>query len=297
MTNKRILITGGSGDLGRVLSERAVAAGHAVTVTYLTRPERVRAGVAIPLDLTDGSRVQEVIAQVQPEVIIHTALNQGVRDPRQQIVSAAYHVARAAEKGTLLIYLSSDMVFDGLNAPYADDDPPSPRSPYGQAKAEMEMMADHVVRTSLIYDFERGNKQIDWMLDKIERGEKVKLFNDEYRSPIWVVNLADALLELMNVPIKGVLNVAGPQSMSRLELGRGLLQALGYVPEQHIEVASLGDSGRQPNLTLDVHKAAMLLKTPLLTFEQAVAQWREQHSPNNTDNTNSDPTEKHRTTH
>ena len=271
---KRILITGGSGDLGRVLSQRAVAAGHDVIATYLTRKERITAGQPLELDLCDKDAVKKALDDTTPNVIIHTALALGVPQPRQQIVAAAYHLSKLTPKDVRLIFLSTDMVFAGINAPYKDSDPPSPVTPYGQAKAEMEMMADHVVRTSLIYDFMVGNKQVDWMLEKIERGEKCRLFTDEMRNPIWVNNLADVLLELMDSIFAGVLNVAGSQPMSRYDLGAGLLKVLGYDPARYAEAVTQAGSGRQPNLTLDVSKAKLLLKTPLLTFEQALAQWR-----------------------
>jgi dTDP-4-dehydrorhamnose reductase len=275
----RLLITGGSGDLGRVLSERAVAAGHTVSSTYLTRKERIAAGMPVQLDLCDKDAVKRALDELQPEAIIHTALALGVPQPRQQIVAAAYHLSKLTPKEVRLIFLSTDMVFAGVNAPYKDTDPPSPVTPYGQAKAEMEMMADHVVRTSLIYDFERGNKQVDWMVDKITRGEKCRLYSDEMRSPIWSRNLADVLLELLNSIFAGVLNVAGPQPMSRYALGAGLLRVLGYDPATHAEAATQAGSGRQPNLTLDVSKAQLLLKTPLLTFEEALLQWRGASTP------------------
>jgi dTDP-4-dehydrorhamnose reductase len=232
---KRVLITGGSGDLGQVLSQRAIAAGHHVISTYLTRKERIIAGEPLQLDLCDKDAVKKALDETTPDVIFHTALALGVPQPRQQIVAAAYHLSRLSPKDVRLIFLSTDMVFAGISAPYKDTDPPSPVSPYGQAKAEMELMADHVVRTSLIYDFVAGNKQIDWMLEKVAKGERCRLFTDEMRSPIWVRNLADVLLELMDSIFAGVLNVAGPQSMSRYELGVGLLKVLGYDPARYAE--------------------------------------------------------------
>ncbi|MBX3082831.1 MAG: sugar nucleotide-binding protein [Anaerolineae bacterium] len=275
---KRVLITGGSGDLGQVLSRQAVAAGHDVISTYLARKERIVAGQPLQLDLCEKDAVKKALDETTPDVIIHTALALGVPQPRQQIVAAAYHLSKLTPKDVRLIFLSTDMVFAGINAPYKDTDPPSPVTPYGQAKAEMEMMADHVVRTSLIYDFIAGNKQVDWMLEKITRGEKCRLFTDELRSPIWVRNLADVLIELMDSIFAGVLNVAGPKPMSRYDLGVGLLKVLGYEPARYAEAVTQAGSGRQPNLTLDVSKAKLLLKTPLLTFEEALAQWRSQRT-------------------
>lgn len=273
---KKLLITGGSGDLGRELCQQAVAKGYQVTATYLTRPHRLRAGDPLQLDLNDREAVKAALDQVQPNVIIHTAVPpMNAPNLRAQIVASAYHLRTFCPRQTKLICLSTDMIFDGTQPPYADDAPPSPLSVYGQAKAEMELMADYVVRTSLIYDFERGNKQTDWMLEKIGRGEPLRLYEDEFRSAIWVVNLAEAILELIeNAFFQGALNVAAPKAVSRLTLGTKLLEALGIVGAR-IEAVSSALSGRPANLTLDVSKAQLLLKTPLLSLEEAFARWRE----------------------
>ncbi|MCC7447053.1 MAG: aminotransferase class I/II-fold pyridoxal phosphate-dependent enzyme [Anaerolineae bacterium] len=273
MPVKRILVTGGSGDLGRVLCERAVAAGYDVTATYLNHPEYVRAGQPIRLDLSDAAAVQALLDRTNPAAIIHTALNQNVPNPVLHIVEAAKNLYTLRHPDTRLIVMSSDMVFDGTAAPYAEEAVPAPLAPYGRGKAESEQYGDLVVRTSLIYDFESPNKQIDWLIASINRGQKCRLFSDEFRSPIWVVTLADALIELIDSDIHGVLNIAGPQVLSRLELGWNLLEALGYDPEPFIEVASQAGLGRPPNLTLNVSRALRLLRTPLLTIDEARAAW------------------------
>jgi dTDP-4-dehydrorhamnose reductase len=272
----KLLITGGSGDLGRVLSKKAAAAGFDVTVTYFSRPERIIQGKPIRLDLGDHVATQALLDSLRPDAIIHTALTQGLPDPRKQIIEAARDLKAFADRhsSTRLIMLSSDMVFDGTKPPYPENDPASPLSSYGAGKAELEALGGCVVRTSLIYDFEPGNRQVDWLLDKIATGHKCPLFWDEYRSPIWAANLADALVELVHSNIDGILNVAGPSRMSRLELGQGLLRALGYNPEHHVESVSQEGTGRPRDLTLDVSKAQKLLRTPLLGFEEARTRWQ-----------------------
>jgi len=272
---KKVLVTGGSGDLGGTLCRKAAAVGYAVTATYLTRPERIVAGTPAKIDLTDREALAALLDEVQPDVVFHTAVPPlNTPNLRGSILTTAFNLRDLCPKTTRLIFLSTDMIFDGTKAPYKDDDPPSPLSTYGLAKAEMEGVADTVVRTSLIYDFVAGNKQVDWMLERIQKGERVKLFSDEYRCPIWTETLAEALLELGESIVKGILNVAGAESITRLELGWKILEAFDYDPERYIEAISAESTGRPADLTLDVSKAQLVLKTKLLTVDEALAKFR-----------------------
>lgn len=271
---KKLLVTGGSGDLGRVLCQRAAAAGCQVTATYLSRPERITAGTPYCIDLSDPFAVQTLCETLRPDVIIHTALTA----PPSHIIGAARTLHDSSQHiAARCITISSDMVFDGTTPPYREDTPPSPLTDYGRAKVELEAIGrasenSCVVRTSLIYDFERGNKQVDWLLSEIAQGKRCRLFVDEYRSAIWVVNLADVLLELAENDVTGILNVGGPQTISRYALGQAILGVLGYDPATHIEPTSQVGTGRPPDLTMDVSRARHVLATPLLTAAEAASQ-------------------------
>ena len=261
----RLFVTGGSGDLGRVLCERATAAGYDVIAGYWSHPDRIRAGKPLRLDLCDGEAAQAALREYRPDLIIHTAMNTDV--PPAAIIQAMQNL-----HGTIpIIYLSTDMVFDGTNAPYSEESSPAPWSGYGQAKFAAEALASTVVRTSLIYDFVPGNKQVDFLLRPIQQGQRCRLFYDEFRSPIWSQNLAGALLELVAHSFQGVLHVAGPERLSRADLGAKILGVMGYEP-QHIERISQAGTNRPPDLTMDVSRAKGLLKTPLLSIDEAIAQ-------------------------
>lgn len=271
---KHLLVTGGSGDLGSVLCERAIAAGWTVTTTYLSHPEKVRAGTPVYCNLTDPEAVRRLIEESAPDVIVHSAITELSPNYEMATGIAADLLWRYTPNTARLILLSSDMVFDGKAAPYTEAAPTNPLTPYGRAKAHMEKSAPGlIVRTSLIYDFDVRNKQVSWMIAKLRKGERLRLFTDELRSPIWAVDLANALLTLAEHDVSGILNVSGPQRMSRYALGRGLLVALGYDADAYIDTASQVGSGRPPDLTLDITRAQTLLERPLLSFTQAQAAW------------------------
>ena len=91
------------------------------------------------VEIRDAVAVDDLFAASAPEVVIHTAYRQDGRRTRVN-VDGAENVARAAAAvGARLVHLSTDVVFDGRKgAPYVEDDPLSPVTDYGRAKAEAE---------------------------------------------------------------------------------------------------------------------------------------------------------------
>ncbi|MBN1562343.1 MAG: sugar nucleotide-binding protein [Anaerolineae bacterium] len=284
MANTCILILGGSGTLGRPLSVRAEAQGCDTVTTYLTNPDSIRAGLPVQLDLRDREALRKVVQTFAPEAIIHAAITErsgkGYDDAIRQSGEIVAQVAAKAH--TRLIALSTDLVFAGTDTIYTEDSPTHPAQAserYGSAKIDYERViqdiypAALIVRTSLIYDFDPANPQVAWMQQAIERGDPVTLYTDQMRCPIWAVNLADALLELMETDASGLLHVVGPDLISRYDLGVALLDALGYLPDACVRPIPMPE-GQARSLHLSVDRARTLLQTTrLLPVAEARAAW------------------------
>ncbi|WP_119072220.1 SDR family oxidoreductase [Aggregatilinea lenta] len=276
----RLLITGASGTLGGPLSLLARQAGWDLYAGYFSRPDRVRAGRPCPIDLRDAQAVREAVDEIRPDVIVHAAVTERSGPGYDEAIrQAAQNVAQAAKtSGARLIALSTDLVFDGTSAAsYTEESPVRPLEThlYGLAKADAEAdvlarcPSALIVRTSLIYDFHVQNAQMAWMLRAIERGEPLRLFTDQFRSPVWVWTLAAALLELAELDLSGgVLHVAGPAPVSRYMLGMALLTALGVDPAPHVQAAACPDT-QAKRIVLSVDRARDLLRTPLMSLAQA----------------------------
>lgn len=215
----RILITGGGGLLGRTLIAGAPA-GVEVHATQRTSP--VPAGArARPVELSDDAAVDALFAEVRPEVVVHTAYGS---DFERDIVLATRNVAEACGRtGAAMIHVSTDLVFDGEDAPYAEGDPLSPITEYGQRKADAERLVRQlapgaaIVRTSLIV---RTDGQ-DATLAQLRAGTLPPAFVDELRSAIAAEDLAAQLWELATLPregIAGIWHLAGPEAVSRFTL-------------------------------------------------------------------------------
>lgn len=263
----RILITGGSSYLGQHLVPLA-ALDHEIAYTYYLN-DPFQSGAGFELDVRDKTAVSHLITTLNPEVIIHTAGSNRIADMWNVILEGTTYVTQAAERsGARLIHISSDVIFNGQDAPYDESAQPTPIHKYGRAKAEAEIFAgvydNHViVRTSLIYGLQLMDRGTAWMVQALESGQAVTLFSDQRRNPVWAETLSRACLELATNEYRGILNVAGRQELSRAEFG---LRMLDWWQVTTRETLALGqsDMDRWPaDCTLDLHRAEALLSTPL----------------------------------
>jgi dTDP-4-dehydrorhamnose reductase len=217
----------------------------------------------------DSIAVRRELERLRPAAVIHTAYRQ---DDRATTLDGAAAVAGAAATvGARLVHVSSDVIFDGSKpGPYAEEDPPSPITDYGRAKAEAEraVRAVHpgglVVRTSLIYGGPEPSRHERVAFEAAQGGGDMAFFEDELRSPVLVADLASALLELAGRDETGILHVAGRDTVSRYEFALMLAQAHGLSGER-IPRGRLAGSGlvRPANCALDSSRARALLCTTL----------------------------------
>ncbi len=262
------LITGGTGYLGRVLIRQAGRRGLKVAATFHTQPPSPTSDVVwYHLDLREPAEIVSLIRDVRPTVIIHTAFRQ--YDPDLMAVTgegAGYVAEAAARVGARLIHISSDVIFDGEKVgAYTEEDPPNPITDYGRAKARAEALVQRyhpaaaIVRTSLIYGFEPIDRHSAFAL-AIARGERSeRLFRDELRCPVFVEDLATALLDLAQSDYRGVINFAGAETLSRYEWGRLLAQAHGLDPDRIVGGFSAESPTPRPrNCALDISRARQL---------------------------------------
>jgi dTDP-4-dehydrorhamnose reductase len=128
-----------------------------------------------------------------------------------------------------------------------------------------------IVRPSLIWSLDPFDHQTRWLVEGVQNGQRVTLFTDEYRCPTYLHDLVAALLELAARPaITGVLNLTGPQALSRWDFGLKLLAALGLAPGPNVVPLTVRESGlaRARNLTLLNARAQRELKTRLRSVDE-----------------------------
>ncbi|WP_344328197.1 sugar nucleotide-binding protein [Streptomyces macrosporus] len=107
------LIIGGSGFLGAELIRQARAAGHPTAATYhATKPGDASQAVWYPLDLRDAERLDAVMAEVSPHLVVNASSDKA--DWTVTVEGPVRLAMAAAEHGSRLVHVSSDAVFPGV---------------------------------------------------------------------------------------------------------------------------------------------------------------------------------------
>ena len=163
----RILITGGSSYLGQHLVP-LTAVSHTIAATYYQN-NPTPSPQSYQLDIRDETAVRDLIHAFQPDVIIHLAgSNQGSQMATVIRQGSGNVMWAAQEVEARLIHLSSDAIFAGDAAPYAETAPPAPINAYGRAKADAEAIVQQhpnsvIIRTLLIYGLQTMDHGTRWM--------------------------------------------------------------------------------------------------------------------------------------
>ncbi len=232
------LVTGAKGQLGRVLSQQAVARGRSVMGVDLEE-----------MPLESRAAIQRVITAARPRCVVHCGAITNVdgceAEPllacRVNGMATAWIAEAAASVGAAMVYVSTDFVFDGSQhgTPWPVDAAPKPLSVYGLSKrlGEEAVLAHGrndfwVVRTSWV--FGPGGKNFPRaMLDAAKKGTPLKVVTDQIGRPTMTHDLAEALLDVCELrPAGGIYHAANEGQCSWQQFAVDILReaGLGHVP-------------------------------------------------------------------
>jgi dTDP-4-dehydrorhamnose reductase len=237
-----VVVTGAGGQLGRLLVPAARRSG-ATVVAFGSRPD---AGIDVAVDLAGREAAMDALRETKPDIIIHAAACTDVdgieRDPRRGEESnarATQNVVDAAkDAGAYLVAVSTDMVFPGDGgAPYEEYAPTAPISAYGCSK----LMAEHTVleassgfavaRTAWLYGGAGKHFPRTALTVLRDRGG-MEVVDDEFGSPTYASDLADALIQLATQRGEGIFHLVNDGRASRFTLARETARIAGLDPAQ-----------------------------------------------------------------
>ncbi|MEI7633192.1 MAG: SDR family oxidoreductase [bacterium] len=270
----RLFVTGASGFLGWRLT-RQLERRFMVTGACRSTPVQFAKADTVQFDLRNRSSCRDIIRRVSPTHVIHagamTLTGECERHPelaREVNVDGARHLLNACEclpTPPFFLYVSTDLVFNGLKGNYSEEDPPDPVMTYGKTKLAAENLVRHyhgewaIVRSALIYGPPGAPHPcfLDWMLEGIRKNEGA-LFTDEFRTPVFVDDLCTLLETIWIRRTTGLYHAGGIQRMSRYEFGLLAADVFG-LSDANVRGCQSGcaalSSPRPPDVSLNIAKA------------------------------------------
>jgi dTDP-4-dehydrorhamnose reductase len=273
----RIVLTGGSGQLGAYLLDRLDPSGDSLFAWSGSVAQSFKGRLFERVDLANREAIERRLDEIKPDAVIHlgaVSVAEAVRrDPavaRKVNVDATRQIAEWCDRhGRRLVFTSTDMVFDGSKSWWSESDSPNPVLEYGRTKVAAEeavlgMGNGLIVRLSLLFGASHNGREsfFDRALATLRRGETQSFFADEFRTPLHLSKAAEALELLLRMDTTGIVHVGGEERLSRYELMRQSAKALGI--DASLVLANHradfpGSEPRPADLSLDTSKLAELL--------------------------------------
>jgi len=133
------------------------------------------------------------------------------------------------------VYYSSDLVFDGKQAPYDERSLTTPLSLYGQQKSDAEYKILDANPKACVYRLpllfgEAGcfaGSSLQSMLSTLNNKQSLNLFTDEFRSPARAKAIAEFTWKQLG-EISGLFNLGGPERISRYDMGKILCETFKF---------------------------------------------------------------------
>jgi dTDP-4-dehydrorhamnose reductase len=286
-----VLVTGAGGRLGGRLA--VLLASRFRTVAGVRRAPAPHAVPTLALDLSRPGSIEDALEAIGARAVVHCAALADAdacqRDPdaaRRANVTACERLARAcAARDVGLVSVSTDLVFGGARPFWREDDEPRAESVYGRTKREGEQAIlglcprSSIVRVALLIGRVHGrhpsaSETIAWAL---REGRPVRLFTDQYRTPVDPESVAQAIAALLSRGVTGVFHLGGPERLSRYELGQRVAALHGLDPRriEGVRQADLAfDAPRPSDASLDSSHARAVLAWEPRPIDEAVRSGR-----------------------
>jgi dTDP-4-dehydrorhamnose reductase len=242
---QKALVAGAAGGLGRAFVERLRGGCEVIALGHLE------------LDVTRRNDVFDAVRDHKPDLLIDAAgiadIDRCETDRWQAYLvnrDGAKHLAMAAaEVGALMVFPSSDLVFDGSRvSPYREEDPPNPLSIYGDTKlaAELAVMSHAprhlVVRTGWLFG-PHGQNFVSDLLQWRKTQDIVLAGDDQRTQPTSQEDFVTAVLELVRQDRVGLWHAASEGEATQFEVGQAAFEMLGEV-ECEVKPVRRGAGGR-----------------------------------------------------
>lgn len=269
MSRPKVLVLGGSGQLGQAIARDPSASKY-----------EVHAPPTAQVDVRDSATLLASIDAIRPDYVINCAAYTAVDRAESErdlafLVNAdgARHVAEACNRsGAYLIHISTDYVFDGASdRAYRESDAAMPLNVYGESK----LLGEHyvaaaapgscVLRVSWLFG-SSSSSFVAKILARAQRGEPLRVVDDEFGCPTAAAGVAGVLLQILGRGARpaGLFHYCGTPQTTRHGFATEIVRQaheIGVLPSAvdvtPITSDALGGTTRRPKYSvLDTAKIA-----------------------------------------
>ncbi len=284
----RILITGGSGLLAVnwALKRRKHDKIHLGLHHRNVKIDEVETAL---IDFNDPIKLEALIYDIEPNVIIHTAAMTNVdsceTDPQQAFNinrDAAEFIAKIAHNHNIeFVHISTDHLFDGLTAMLDETALPNPINNYGKSKFEGEQAVINACPDALIlrvnfFGWGPPYRQAfsDWIINSLRSGEPITLYDNVFFTPFYIGVIIDACHDLIAQHAKGIYHLTSSNRLSKYEFGIKLADVFGLDKDliAHGEYIVGTGTPRPLDMSLDNSKALQKLSLEHMPIDASIAE-------------------------
>jgi dTDP-4-dehydrorhamnose reductase len=281
----KVIVFGGGGQLGVELCREFERRGWLVI-----RFERSA------LDITDPHKVEQAVAEADPQVVVNSAAYNQVdiaeKEPLTAFQTNALAVRNLAmacrQVDARLVHYSTDYVFDGTKgSPYVEADAPHPLGAYGVSKLAGELYAQAylndplILRTSGVFGpggmfTPRGNF-VEVMLRMAKAGNPIRVVHDHVASPTYAPAMAARTVDMVERKMGGVYHLGGGEPVSWYEYAKLIFELAGVSPAlQATDEREYRTAARRPKFSaLSNSKLEAAGIAPMPKFRDAVQAYLE----------------------
>lgn len=239
--NIECLVIGANGLVGRRVGKLFSDKDIKWKGTYSKRPEEE----LLKLDITNSAEVEGIFSKFSPKVVFHCANLAGGVDfcEANPDIATEFHLSATKDIGThckdidaMIVFISTDYVFDGSKESYREEDEPNPLNLYGRLKLQAEQWIQKnlkkylIIRTANIYGWDPKTVTPNYMMNLFNAIKGRKIFNAPsflWGTPTYVGDLAEAILELYLKDANGIFHVVGSSFINRFQWAKEACQILG----------------------------------------------------------------------
>ncbi len=279
MNLPKLLVTGISGFLGHCLANLNPQAWSIIGVYNKNKVEHPNIQT-VRADLTKLSEVEQLFDEIKPDAVLHLAAcsNPNYCESNPEVsyianVQVSMTIASICKKKSKpLLFSSTDLVFDGTQAPYSESAKAMPISVYGlhKLKTEQELLKLNpsicIARLPVMFGLPKwGNSFMNAWIKNLKAKKKIYAFTDEFRTKVSGTTAVEGMLLLLNKKVNGIWHLGGQESISRYDFAVLMAQVFD-LPPALIVASKQADvqmaAARPSNVSLDSTKAYKLGYNP-----------------------------------